>query len=121
MAFMFERLIVYQRSVDFADRVMQVAANRPRGMGFLFDQLLRAATSISANLAEGNGRFTPADRRHFFHIARGSTHECVPLVELASRHQMIDPAEADEFRRELEEIARMTAGLIAGLERTRRA
>jgi four helix bundle protein len=34
--------------------------------------------SISSNIAEGNGRFTKADHKHFFGIARGSVQECVP-------------------------------------------
>jgi len=42
----------------------------PRGYFFLADQLSRAVTSIAANIAEGNGRFTKADRRNFFGIAR---------------------------------------------------
>jgi four helix bundle protein len=116
MAFMFERLVVYQRAVDLADELMRSTAETPRGMGFLSDQIQRAVTSIAANLAEGNGRFTKADRRHFFHIARGSTHECVPLIELAARRGMFGRREADEFCAELEEIARMIAGLIKGLD-----
>ncbi|MGD8451791.1 MAG: four helix bundle protein [Phycisphaerae bacterium] len=35
------------------------------------DQLNRSSVSISANLAEGNGRFTKADRKHSCGIARG--------------------------------------------------
>jgi len=117
MAFMFERLVVYRRAVDLADRIMQVTADPPRGMGFLSDQLQRAVTSIPANLAEGNGRFTKPDRRHYFHIARGSTHECVPLIELAARRGLIGREDAAVMRTALEEIARMIAGLINGLDR----
>jgi len=43
------------------------------------------------NIAEGNGRFTKADRRNFFGIARGSVRECVPLLELACRQALITP------------------------------
>ena len=72
MAFMFENLDVYRKAVDFADRVLEWTEGFPRGYGFLADQLNRAALSISANLSEGNGRFTKPDRKHFFIIARGS-------------------------------------------------
>jgi four helix bundle protein len=56
-----------------------------RGYFFVADPLNRAALSIAASIAEGNRRFTKADRRNFFGIARGSVQECVPLPELASR------------------------------------
>jgi len=43
-----------------------------RGSGFLADQVNRASFSIVVFIAEGNGRFTFLDRRHFFIRARGS-------------------------------------------------
>ncbi|NUQ45442.1 MAG: four helix bundle protein [Phycisphaerae bacterium] len=66
MAFMFEKLEVNQKSVDFADEIAAMTEGYPRGYGFLVDQLNRAAMSIATNLAEGNGRFTKPDRRNFF-------------------------------------------------------
>ncbi len=72
MAFSFEKLVVYQKAVDFADGVCTVTEQFPRGYGFLVDQLNRAALSIASNIAEGNGRFTVPDRKNFFGIARGS-------------------------------------------------
>jgi four helix bundle protein len=70
MAFAFEKLLVYQKAIDFADEVCRSTEQFSRGYGFLVDQLNRAALSISANIAEGNGRFTTKDRRNFFGIAR---------------------------------------------------
>ncbi|MGD8451900.1 MAG: four helix bundle protein [Phycisphaerae bacterium] len=52
MPFAFEKLIVYQKAVDFADRVLDVTEGFPHGYGFLADQLNRASVSIAANLAE---------------------------------------------------------------------
>ena len=70
MAFAFEKLLVYQKAVDFADKVCTHTEYFKRGYGFLVDQLNRAALSISANTAEGNGRFTKADRRNFLESPR---------------------------------------------------
>jgi four helix bundle protein len=116
MAFAFEKLLVYQKSVDFADAICQQTELFSRGYGFLVDQLNRAALSIAANIAEGNGRFTKPDRKHFFGIARGSVQECVPLLELALRRKLISFEIHAELKSKLEESSRMLSGLINGLE-----
>jgi len=116
MAFMFERLEVYQKAVNFADQIVVLTQAFPRGFGFLTDQLNRAALSIATNLAEGNGRFTKPDRKNFFTIARGSTQECVPLLEIARRRSLIESTSHDDLRKELEAIAKMISGLINGLD-----
>jgi four helix bundle protein len=116
MTFQFEKLLVYQKSVDFADQVCATTEVFTRGYGFLVDQLNRAALSISANIAEGNGRFTKADRKNFFIIARGSVQECVPLLELSRRRKLIDDPKHAELKAQLEEISKMLSGLINGLE-----
>lgn len=115
MAFMFENLEVYRKAVDFADQITTLTATFPRGYYFLADQLNRASLSIATNLAEGNGRFTKADRKNFFVIARGSAQECVPLLELASRKKLADAACHGLLRDRIEVIAKMISGLINGL------
>lgn len=118
MAFAFEKLIVYQRAMDFSDHVCAITQTFPRGFYFLVDQLNRAALSTAANIAEGNGRLTVRDRKNFFGIARGSVQECVPLLELARRRGLIQHADHQEFKSDLEEIAKMLSGLINALDKT---
>ena len=112
MAFAFEKLLIYQKSVDFADQICARTEQFPRGYGFLVDQLNRASVSIAANIAEGNGRFTKPDRKHFFGIARGSVQEFVPLLELALRRKLLEATAHEQLKSRLEEIARMLSGLI---------
>lgn len=116
MSFTFEKLLIYQRAVSFADAICELSGSFSRGYYFLADQLNRAALSIATNLAEGNGRFTKADRKHFFGIARGSLQECVPLLEVATRRGFVSHERHLELRAELEEMSRMLAGLINGLD-----
>ncbi|MBN1506516.1 MAG: four helix bundle protein [Sedimentisphaerales bacterium] len=116
MPFAFEKLHVYQKSVDFADAVCSLTKTFPRAYFFLADQLNRAALSVATNLAEGNGRFTKANRKNFFTIAHGSAQECVPLIEIARRQGFVDEAQHAHLRVGLEEIARMLSGLMNGLE-----
>ncbi|MFH1692104.1 MAG: four helix bundle protein [Candidatus Omnitrophota bacterium] len=70
MAFIFEKLVVYQEAVNLAEKVSKFTEGFPRGSYYLTDQLNRASLSISANIAEGNGRYHKADRVNFFRIAR---------------------------------------------------
>ena len=116
MSFAFEKLLVYQKAIEFADAVCTLTRDLPRGYFFLADQLNRAALSVAANVAEGNGRFTKADRRNFFGIARGSVQECVPLLELAARQSLLKPDRHAHLKTDLEEIAKMLSGLINGLD-----
>jgi len=116
MPFMFENLDVYQKAVDFTDRAVGLTEDFPRGYGFLADQLNRAALSIATNLAEGNGRFTKADRKHFSVIARGSAQECIPLLEIAKRGGLIAAEDQTAMGDDLEVMAKMISGLIKGLD-----
>jgi len=52
VAFAFEKLIVYQKAVAFADAVCTVTKGFPRGCFFLEDQLKPAAVSAAANFGE---------------------------------------------------------------------
>jgi len=117
MTFMFEKLEVYQKAIDFADQVTSMTGDFPRGYYFLTDQFNRAALSIATNIAEGNGRFTKADRKNFFTIARGSVQECVPLIEIALRRGLASGQRSIELREKLQTIAKMISGLIAGLDK----
>ncbi len=117
MAFLFEKLRVYQEAITFADDVIVLTKTFPRGFYFLADQLNRAVVSIPANIAEGNGRFTRADRAHFFTIARGSLLETVPLLDLARRNQLVEADRYQLLRDNVESISRMLSGLIKGIEK----
>ena len=112
MTFIFEKLDVYKKAIDLAEKISDVTESFSRGNYYLSDQLNRAVLSISANIAEGNGRYHKADRINFFRIARGSAFECVPLLEVCHRKNLI----GEELRRELdiqiEDISKMLSGLI---------
>ena len=66
---------------------------------------------------KGNGRFTKAERRNYFGIARGSLQECVPLLELTRRRNLAEDKVIQQLMLQLEEIARMLSGLIKGLDK----
>ena len=112
MSFLFEKLDVYNKSVDFAGNICEITEQFQRGNYYLADQLNRASLSIPANIAEGNGRFTKADKCNFFRISRGSAFECVPLVEICRRKKLITSATSEKLRIDIENISKMLSGLI---------
>ena len=112
MGFLFEKLEVYQKAIDFTDRVMHIVGGLPRGQRVLADQLKRASLSISLNIAEGNGRWHAKERKNFFFIARGSAFECVPLLEICKRKGWVHEELHRSMKGEIEVMAKMLSALI---------
>ncbi|MBU0769126.1 MAG: four helix bundle protein [Proteobacteria bacterium] len=112
MAFLFTKLKVYTKAIDLADRITEITGSFPKGTYYLSDQLNRAVLSISLNIAEGNGRYHLKDRQNFFRIARGSAFECVPILELCKRKNLIGRSQIESFLANLDEICKMLTGLI---------
>ena len=75
--FAFQRLDVYRAAIQFRQCVERVR----RGSADLRDELERASNSIICNVAEGAGRMRPAEKRHFYELARGSACECVGAID----------------------------------------
>jgi four helix bundle protein len=115
MSFMFEKLEVYQKAVTFAERIARLTWKFPRRTYYLTDQINRAALSIATNLAEGNGRWHKPDRKQFFWIARGSAQECLPILEVCKRLDLLDATTHKELKDEIDIIGKMICGLINGL------
>ena len=109
--FLFEKLNVYQKALDFADEIHNISQAFPKGSWYFVDQLGRASVSISVNIAEGNGRFHKNDRFNFFRIARGSAFECVPLLDLCRLRKWLADNDHQRLRAQLIEISKMLSGL----------
>lgn len=119
MSFLFEKPDVYQRAVDFADRIYNFADQLPEEQWALADQFQRAAMSISLIVAEPNGQWHPNERKDFFLMTRGSAFECVPLLELCRRRKLIDEIECMRLKGDVNILARMLSELARGMDQTR--
>ena len=111
--FKFEKMIAWQKGVDFADKAFDIADRLPQRLQYsISDQLRRAALSVTNNLAEGSGRRSPGNRRNFYDIAKGSVYEVVSVLAIALRRKQITRAEFDQFYRLGDELASIISGLI---------
>ncbi|MBT3235796.1 MAG: four helix bundle protein [Bdellovibrionales bacterium] len=63
----------------------------------LRDQMDRASSSISLNIAEGYGKSTYRDQRKFFHIAMGSLREVQSVLILAEAESTLAYTHADQL------------------------
>ena len=72
----FRGLVAYRLAVELADELHGAVSRWPRFEQWsLGIQLVRAADSIGANIAESSGRWTLADKRRLLLVARGSLYE----------------------------------------------
>jgi four helix bundle protein len=108
----FQKLHVYQRSIDFLALVLDIIKELPRGHADLADQLLRAAQSQPLNIAEGAGRRTPVDQARFYSNARGSAMEAAAALDTMRVMSLVDDARHAKGIDHLEAIVAMLTKMI---------
>ena len=72
-----------------------------RTMGY---QAIRSSDSIAANISEGYGRYTPADRKKFYLYARGSFEETKTWLRKATRRKVISKDRSEDYARIIDEL-----------------
>lgn len=95
----FEKLEVYRLAERLADEIWEIAI---RWDGLAKDtvgkQMVRAADSIGANIAEGVGRGSHPDNKRFVRTARGSLNETQHWLRRAFRRKLLRPDEVAKLR-----------------------
>jgi four helix bundle protein len=76
-----ERLDVYKAAIELLVLADAASATLPRARGYLAEQLRRAASSISFNVAEGAGAFASDENARFYRMARRSATESAALFD----------------------------------------
>ena len=106
-----ETLNVYQESIRFIEWVTELLETIPKNLS-VHNQLDRASTSISLNIAEGNGKHTSADRCRYFDSARGSALECAACLDILVAKKIVDQDKVRKGKNQLHQIVSMLIGLI---------
>ena len=121
MVFAFERLDTYRKALALSERIEDLCRQlKGKATHSFLDQLSRAALSIPLNIAEGNGRWHKNEKKQFFWIARGSTFEVVPILQIAKSKNLISDEEYKRFYDELNDLSRMLLGLINSVDNVRK-
>jgi four helix bundle protein len=114
----FEELRVYQLAEQLADAVWDLVAQwsvfAQRTVG---EQLVDAADSIGANIAEGAGRETYKENRRFGIIARGSLYETKHFLRRAFRRRLLTEENVARLKSLLDELAPTLNGYLKSLLR----
>ena len=110
-------LIVWRRAMEFAAEVHGMRKRFPPREGTeLYKQLLRAAMSISANIAEGAGRMHRGEYLHFIAIARGSLMEADSHLAMAVAFgylRLEDVRRAEELSLSILKMLTKLAGVLS--------
>lgn len=113
----YRELKVWQAAMDLAEQCYLATKNFPNDELFgLTSQIRRAATSIPANIAEGQGRQHTKEFLNHLSIARGSLKEVETHLLLSQRVGLLDQTALDSLLTMSDEISRMLTGLRRALE-----
>lgn len=112
MKFDFEKLDVWNISVDFAEKIYRLTEGFPKNeMYGLISQIRRSSTSISLNIAEGKGRSSRKEFKQFLFIARGSLYETITLLRISLKMGYVSGKMHDELITECGKIQSKLSGL----------
>jgi four helix bundle protein len=114
-------LIVWQKAMTLARQVYGLTESLPKREAYgLVDQMRRSSVSVASNVAEGHGRLTDLQFRHFLGNARGSLYEMQTQLELAIDLGYLDKQKGLALMEQGWEVARILNGLLKSLRSSAR-
>ena len=112
----FRGLEAWQKAMDLVDAIYDATRSFPQSELYcLSSQMRKAAISIPSDIAEGRGRHTLPDYRHFLYEARGGTQELETQIEIAIRQNFIDTQRGSQLIALVNEVGRLINGLLRSL------
>jgi len=104
-------LIAHAKALEAAGAAIALAVRIPAPLKSVADQVIRSASSVPANLAEGHGR-SGRDRQHFWRIAYASAKEVDSHLRLLVQAGVVDGAKAEKAINIFDEVRAMTWRLL---------
>ncbi len=109
--FDFEKLDVYQEIRTLNNAVLKYIFSDAIKDLYIKDQWKQATMSAMLNLAEGTGRISPTEKKHFYTIARSSVFESVAILNCIHDMELIDKTSFEEYYNGYEKISKMLLGM----------
>ncbi len=104
-------LVAHSKALEAAGSAISLVMRVPTPLKSIADQLIRSASSVPANLAEGHGR-SGRDRQHFWRIAYASAKEADSHLRLLAHARVVDAARAAAVLETFDEVRAMTWRLL---------
>jgi four helix bundle protein len=113
MGHSYRELVVWQKAVDLVTLIYTLTKQFPKEELYcLTTQLRKAAISVPSNIAEGQGRLSKKDFRHFLGQARGSLLELETQLLIASKLGYLSESGLQAVMENSGEVSRMLHRLI---------
>lgn len=104
----YKELKVWNKAVDLSTAIYSICAEFPVDERYgLKSQMQRSSVSIASNIAEGAGRNSDKEFRHFLSIAYGSCYELETQVIIASNVGLIETEVSESIKKQITEITKM--------------
>ena len=101
----FEKLQIYKLSEKLADQIWKIVLHWDMfAKQTVGKQLVRAADSVGANIAEGSGRGTEPDLRRFLRIARGSLYETQHWLRRSYKRRLLTEKQVNDLAPIIKEL-----------------
>ena len=108
----YQQLKAWQLSDDLAVNIYTFSKRLPRSEFWLKDQIVRAAISAPANIAEGYGRGSNKEFAQFLVVAHGSLYEVDYFLHFLNRIELIEREKCAELTADCRQASKLTFGLL---------
>jgi len=112
----FKKLNVWKKAIELATNIYKETEYFPNDELYgLTSQIRRCTVSISSNIAEGAGRQSKKEFRHFLNIAAGSCNELETQLIISSNLEYIEEANSEHLQNSIIEIRKMLYALKSSI------
>lgn len=106
----FKELIIWQRSMGLAEKVLESSKNYPSENRYdLTSQIIRSAVSIPSNIAEGSSRSSDREFTRFLEFSLGSANELETQLILSKVFDFLEPNQHETLLKDVIDNQKMIA------------